>query len=45
MIGKALGTLAVWIMVLLLLAVFMIFLGGACWVALTIWKAVFAFFA
>lgn len=45
MISKILGTLAVWIIVLLLLTVFMIFLGGACWVALSIWKAIFAFFA
>ncbi len=44
MIGRALETLAVWIIVLLSLAVFMIFLGGACWVALSIWKAVFALF-
>lgn len=44
MIGRALGTLAVWILVLILLAVFMVLLGMACWAALSIWKAVFAFF-
>lgn len=45
MINKVTVTLFFLVMLLLILALGMIFLGGACWVALTIWKAVFAFFA
>lgn len=45
MIGNVLGKLICWTAYLLILAIFMIFLGGACWGTLTIWKAIFAFFA
>lgn len=48
MIGRLIGNAFIWLALgavcLMVLAIVLIVLGGACWVALSIWKAVFGFF-
>lgn len=44
MIDRVLGKFIYIVAGLIILALFLILLGGACWVALSIWKAVFALF-
>ena len=48
MIGRLISNVFMWLVIvavcLMVLAIVLIMLGGACWVALSIWKAVFGFF-
>ena len=48
MIGRWISNTFMWLVIvavcLMVLAIVLIVLGGACWVALSIWKAVFGFF-
>lgn len=48
MIGRLISNAFMWLVLgavcLMVLAIALIMLGGACWIAFTIWRAVFAFF-
>ena len=48
MIGRWISNLWMWLVLgavcLMVLAIALIILGGACWAALAIWRAVFGFF-
>ena len=48
LIEGLIGNLFCWtvigVVALMILAVALIFSGGACWIAFSIWKAVFSFF-
>ena len=48
MIGRWISNTFMWLVIvavcLMVLAIVLIVLGGACWVAFTIWRAVFGFF-
>lgn len=48
MIGRLIGNAFIWLVILavclMVLAIALIMLGSACWIAFTIWQAVFAFF-
>lgn len=48
MIGRLISNALMWLVIvavcLMVLAIVLIVLGGACWIAFTIWRAVFAFF-
>lgn len=48
MIGRLISNAFMWLVLgavcLMVLAIALIVLGGACWAALSIWRAVFAFF-
>ena len=48
MIGRLISNAFMWLVLgavcLMVLAIALIVLGGACWVALSIWRSVFAFF-
>lgn len=48
MIGRLISNTFMWLVIvavyLMVLAIALIVLGGACWIAFTIWRAVFAFF-
>ena len=44
LISNAFMCLVIVAVCLMVLAIALIVLGGACWIAFTIWRAVFAFF-
>lgn len=48
MIGRWISNAFMWLVIvavcLMVLAIALIMLGGACWIAFNIWKAVFGFF-
>lgn len=48
MIGRLISNTFMWLVLgavcLMVLAIALIMLGGACWVALSIWRIVFGFF-
>ena len=48
MIGRLISNAFMWLVIvavcLIILAIALIVLGGACWVALSIWRVVFGFF-
>lgn len=48
MIGRLISDAFMWLVLivigLMILATTLVMLGGACWVAFTIWRAVFGFF-
>lgn len=43
-LGTATVDFAIALLVLAMISIGLILVGGACWTALSIWKAVFAFF-
>ena len=45
LLGAFTSKIVISVVALLTIAIAIIFLGGACWIALKIWEAVFAFFA
>lgn len=48
MIGRLISNAFMWLVIgavcLMVLAIVLVMLGGACWIVLSIWKAVFGFF-
>ena len=48
MIGRLISNAFMWLVLgavyLMVLAIALIVLGGACWIALSIWRVVFGFF-
>ncbi len=48
MIGRLISNAFMWLVLcavcLMILAIALIVLGGACWIAFAIWRAVFGFF-
>lgn len=48
MIGRLISNALMWLVIvavcLMVLAIVLIVLGGACWAALSIWRVVFGFF-
>ena len=48
MIGRLISNAFMWLVIvavcLMVLAIVLVMLGSACWIALSIWKAVFEFF-
>lgn len=48
MIGRLISNAFMWLVIvavcLMVLAIVLIMLGGACWAALSIWRVVFGFF-